>query len=234
MLHNIKEGKIKKQKPLPPITKEEIPFEIPENWVWCRLGEIIDFISGNNFKSGDFYKGDGAKCIKITNVGIHEIIETDERLPINFKKIYSQYLVYEGDLVLALTRPYISNGLKISQCPSSYNESLLNQRVAVIRPFVEINSFMYAFLKSEFVLNYYKSLFDGKGQQPNLRKDHVTELLFPLPPISEQKAIVAKLDELMAYCDSLEENIKNSQKQNEMLLQQVLREALEPKEETIK
>ncbi|MCK9435802.1 MAG: restriction endonuclease subunit S [Synergistaceae bacterium] len=230
----IKEKKIKKQKPLPPITEDEIPFEIPENWVWCRLGEITDFISGNNFKSGDFFKGDGAKCIKITNAGIHEIVETDDVLPLSFREEYSQYLVYEGDLVLALTRPYISNGLKISQCPASYNMSLLNQRVAVIRPFLdELKDYTYSYLKSDYILNHYKSMFEGKGQQPNLRKDHVTDLLIPLPPLSEQQRIVTKLDELMGYCDELEASIKESQQQNELLLQQVLREALEPKEKEV-
>ncbi|HZH86929.1 MAG TPA: restriction endonuclease subunit S, partial [Brumimicrobium sp.] len=205
-----------------------------ENWVWCRLGEITDFISGNNFKSGDFFKGDGAKCIKITNAGIHEIVETDDVLPLSFRKEYSQYLVYEGDLVLALTRPYISNGLKISQCPSSYNMSLLNQRVAVIRPFLdELKDYTYSYLKSDYILNHYKSMFEGKGQQPNLRKDHVTDLLIPLPPLTEQQRIVAKLDELMGYCDDLEVSIKESQQQNELLLQQVLREALEPKEKEV-
>jgi type I restriction enzyme S subunit len=76
-------------------------------------------------------------------------------------------------------------------------------------------------------------MFEGKGQQPNLRKDHVTDLLIPLPPLSEQQRIVTKLDELMGYCDELEASIKESQQQNELLLQQVLREALEPKEKEV-
>ena len=70
--------------------------------------------------------------------------------------------------------------------------------------------------------------------QPSLSMGTIRDVDIPLPPLSEQKAIVEKLDELMAYCDSLEQSIKNSQSQNEMLLGQVLREALEPKTETIK
>src|SRR5690606_26091533 len=123
----------KKEKELPTIKPEEIPFEIPENWVWCRLGEIISFISGNNFNSTDFKKGVGAKCIKITNAGVGEVIETDDVLPLEFKEKYKPYLVFKGDLILALTRPFIADGLKISKCPQSYDNSLLNQRVAVIR-----------------------------------------------------------------------------------------------------
>jgi len=223
----ISEKKLKKEKELPPTKLEEIPFEIPENWVWCRLGEVSTFISGNNFNSEDFKKGEGVKCIKITNAGVRSVIETDDVLPSNFKEKHKHYLVYKNDLILALTRPYIADGLKISKCPDSYNESLLNQRVAVIRSTKLINNdYVYSFLGSDFVLNIYKGMFEGKGQQPNLKKEDVTELLIPLPPSAEQNRIVQKLDELMQYCDELEESIKQSESQNEKLLQQVLREAL--------
>jgi type I restriction enzyme S subunit len=223
----IAEKKLKKEKELQPIKPEEIPFEIPENWVWCRLGEISTFISGNNFNSEDFKKGEGIKCIKITNAGIRCVIETDDVLPSNFKEKHKQYLVYKNDLILALTRPYIADGLKISKCPDTYNESLLNQRVAVIRSNKFINNdYVYSFLGSDFVLNIYKGMFEGKGQQPNLKKEDVTELLIPLPPSAEQTRIVQKLDELMEYCNELEANIKQSESQNSTLLQQVLREAL--------
>ncbi len=225
----IAEKKLKKEKELPPITEDEIPFEIPEHWAWCRLGEISNFISGTNFNSSDFKKGEGVKCIKITNAGVGELIETDDVLPYNFIEKYSNYIVYQGDLILALTRPYIAEGLKISKCNNVYNNSLLNQRVALIRNYPAIsNEYIYKYLRSDYVLNKYKSMFEGKGQQPNLKKEDVTELLFPLPPLHEQEQIVAKLEELMAFCDGLEESIKESQGYNEKLLQQVLREALQP------
>jgi len=223
----IAEKKIKKEKELPPIKAEDIPFEIPEGWVWCRLGEISDFISGSNFDSTDFGKGFGAKCIKITNAGVGEVIETDDVLPIEFIDKFKSYLVFEGDLILALTRPYIADGLKISKCPASYDSSLLNQRVAVIRTKNYLNQdYVYQFLRSDYVLKIYKSMFEGKGQQPNLKKEDVTELLIPILPLAEQHRIVQKLDELMQYCNDLEASIKQSESQNEKLLQQVLREAL--------
>ena len=64
--------------------------------------------------------------------------------------------------------------------------------------------------------------------QPNIKIPTLSELYFPMPPLSEQQRIVAKLDEVMQYCDALEASIKESQGQNELLLQHVLREALEP------
>lgn len=224
----IAEKKLKKEKELASITADEIPFEIPEHWTWCKLGEITNFISGTNFNSSDFKKGEGVKCIKITNAGVGELIETDDVLPYNFIEKYANYIVYQGDLILALTRPYIAEGLKISKCNNVYNNSLLNQRVALIRNYPSIsNEYIYKYLRSDYVLNKYKSMFEGKGQQPNLKKEDVTELLFPLPPLHEQEQIVAKLEELMAFCDGLEQSIKESQGYNEMLLQQVLREALQ-------
>jgi type I restriction enzyme S subunit len=224
----IAEKKLKKEKELASISEDEIPFEIPEHWSWCRLGEISNFISGTNFNSSDFKKGEGVKCIKITNAGVGELIETDDVLPYNFIEKYSNYIVYQGDLILALTRPYIAEGLKISKCNNVYNNSLLNQRVALIRNYPSIsNEYIYKYLRSDYVLNKYKSMFEGKGQQPNLKKEDVTELLFPLPPLHEQEKIVAKLEELMAFCDGLEQSIKESQGYNEKLLQQVLREALQ-------
>jgi type I restriction enzyme S subunit len=226
----LREGIIRKEKTFYPV-KQEMPFVIPENWLWCRLGEVAQFISGNNFNSTDFQKGSGVKCIKITNAGVREFVETDETLPTSFRSKYADYLVYENDLVLALTRPYISDGLKISKCPRSYHKSLLNQRVAILRPFSGVsNDFLFYFLQSNHVLNFYKSKFDGKGQQPNLKKEHVTELLFPLPPALEQNRIVAKLKQLMTHCSDLEQSIKHNKLQNETLLQQVLLETFEPKE----
>jgi len=225
------EKKIKKEKLLPPIREDEIPFDIPENWVWSRLGEVIDFISGNNFNSTDFNNENGAKCIKITNAGVGRFVETDDFLPITFLEKYKSYLVFENDLILALTRPYISEGLKISKCPKSYDSSLLNQRVAVIRPRnLILSEFIFQFLRSDYLLNLYKSKFDGKSQQPNLKKEDIIELLIPLPPLPEQTSIVKKLEQLMKQCDELQANINNSKEHNVKLLQQVLKEALRPKD----
>lgn len=88
-------------------------------------------------------------------------------------------------------------------------------------------------------LNYFLSSPNGREEifkhvkataQPSLSMGTIRDIDVPLPPLSEQNRIVNKLDELMTYCDSLEKSIKKSQKQNEMLLGQVLREALEPEE----
>jgi len=228
----IKDKKIKKEKALPPITKEEIPFELPEGWVWCRLGDVTTYLNGKGFDSTDFKKNIGVKCIKITNAGVGVIIETDDTLPLEFEDEYSAYLVYENDIVIALTRPYIADGLKVSLCPKSYDKSLLNQRVAVVRACSNIqNRFIYKYLRTKFVLDGYKREFDSTGQQPNLKTEHVTNLLFPLAPVEEQKAIVERVEILMKKCQALEKEIKTSEANAQMLMQAVLKEAFEGKKE---
>ncbi len=225
----IKDKKIKKEKALPPISKDEIPYDLPEGWVWCRLGTVTDIIAGASFKSGDFNETGGVKCIKITNAGVRNFVETDDFLPKGFDELYPNYLIKEGDLILALTRPYIKDGLKISICPRTYNNSLLNQRVASIRSLTNkiYHPYIFSFIQSPKVLNYYKSKFDGKSQQPNMKMGDITNLLISLPPIEEQKAIVNKVNALMGLCDTLEQVIQQSQEHSAQLMQSCLREVFE-------
>jgi type I restriction enzyme S subunit len=222
--------KLRPEKPLPKITPAAIPFEIPKGWEWCRFGQAIRLMNGNSFESGDFKKGTGVKCIKITNAGVGEFVETDDTLPLGFDKAYAKYQVFSGDLILALTRPYIATGLKISRCPESYDGALLNQRVAAIRPIDGIldSDFAFLFLGSDFVLRGYQAEFESKGQQPNLKSEHVTHLRLPLPPLAEQAAIVERVEALMTTCRALEAEIEHARTHAAHLLQAVLKEAFAP------
>jgi type I restriction enzyme S subunit len=223
----IAEGKIKKEKPLASITEEEKPFDLPVGWEWVHLFKIADVISGNAFKSEDFNNESGTRVIKITNTGVNELIETSDFLPESFRTKYENYIVNEGDLLLALTRPYISNGLKISKCPSSYNKSLLNQRVAAIKINNHTNEeYVYQTLKSPYVLKTYQHRFGGSGLQPNLKISDVTELLIPLSPLAEQHRIVSKVDELMAICDQLKTRINEANELQRKIADVVVGQAL--------
>lgn len=199
----VSEGKIKKQKPLPAIPDDEKPYDLPQGWEWVRLGDYCKIFSGNAFKSEDFNEVDGVKAIKITNAGVGELIETQDYLPKEYSTLYPDFVVRENDLILALTRPYISAGLKISVCPKSYDGSLLNQRVASIRSYF-FPKYVYLFLSSPKVLNIYQDRFRDAGLQPNLKISDVTDLIIQIPPLAEQHRIVAKIDQLMARCDALE------------------------------
>lgn len=217
----IKDGKIKKQQSLPPIGDDEKPFKLPNGWELKRLGYLTHIFAGNSFRSGEFNEISGTRVIKITNAGVSELIETEDYLPAHYSDEYENYRVIEGDLILALTRPYISSGLKVSVCPSSYHHALLNQRVAAIRAFSN-TKFIYQYMQSKFVLGVYRNRFGGSGLQPNLKMSDVTELVMPIPPEAEQPRIVAKVDELMALCDQLEQQTESSLLAHQTLIETLL------------
>ncbi len=229
----IKEKKIKKQKPLPPITEDEIPFEIPENWVWCRLGELV-----LNFQNGISSRGtrDGDKITVLRLADItNNFVDLSDRREITLKKNdYERYLLNETDLLI--TR--VNGSLDLV---GNFNYVGKHEMpVAACDHFVRMtlskdisSSFIFLSGKMDHLRRNIEDNFKTTSGQKTVNQGHLSALLIALPPLSEQQRIVAKLDELMAYCDELEASIKESQQQNEQLLQQVLREALEPKEKEV-
>ncbi len=224
----IKEKKIKKQKPLPPISEDEIPFEIPENWAWCRLGEISEIKRGKGpkYSENGVFKMLNQKCVRWFTVEIEHSKAIEEKW---FNDLSDDFKVIEGDLLVNSTGDGTigRSGIAGENCKGFVFDS----HVLRVRAFSGIE---HDILCSIINSNYGQGLIDSiKGatstKQTELGVNNLSNFPIPLPPLSEQKRIVAKLDELMAYCDSLEASIKNSQTQNEMLLGQVLREALEPK-----
>ena len=225
----VADKKIKKIKALPEVTDEDKPFELPNGWSFERLGNYSIVFSGSSFKSGDFNSTSGVRVIKITNAGVGKLIETDEFLPESFLEKFESFQVFKNDLILALTRPYIHDGLKVSLCPDSYHKSLLNQRVAAIRAF-EYPEYLFLNLRSPYILNLYKNRFGGNGLQPNLKMSDVTELVIAIPPLAEQQRIVAKVDELMALCDQLEQQTKQSLSAHQTLVEVLLAALTESKD----
>lgn len=209
----------KKGKDFSPISLKEIPFEIPKNWIWCRLGEILHVVSGNNFESSSFTNREGIKVIKITNTGVGKLIETEDFLPFDFEEKYNNFLVYSGELLIALTRPYIADGLKICLCSDAYDKSLLNQRVALLRTgrSKEENLYIYFFMRTDYILNFFKSKYDGKSQQPNLKIEDILSLLIPLPPLSEQNKIVEFLSNFESEKDGVRDYFFNEQIENKII-----------------
>lgn len=223
----IKEKKIKKSKPLPPISEEEIPFEIPENWVWCRLGEICIKItdgthhSPTNIQSGK-YKYVTAKNIKDEGVDLSNITYVNEQI---HKEIFSRCNPEKGDIL------YIKDGATtgIVTINNLEEEFSMLSSVALLKlPTYVYNKYLMYTMRSPF---YYQAtrneMFGVAITRVTLEK--ISKATIPLPSLHEQEQIVSKLDELMQFCDQLENSVKESQKLNEQLLQQVLREALQPK-----
>lgn len=170
-------------------------IDIDPTWQLLQLSETSIVKSGYSFDSCDFNHSNPVRCIKITNVGVGEFIEDSTGcLPNGYYNKYSDYLVKHGDLVISLTRSVISEGLKIAIVPFEWNNSLLNQRVGLIRHngLTDIK-YIYYFLTSDLVKNYILEK-SRSLMQPNLSINDLKSLNIPVPSVSQQREIIDKIE----------------------------------------
>lgn len=229
----VKEGKLKKDKPLPAIKQDEIPFEIPESWVWCRIGNLALFSeAGKSFKCVEVpITKDEWGVIKVSAVSWDVFLEDQNKLYSKTKPDDFSAKVEIGDFLISRANTSELVGKSVVVKKISKNLLLSDKTIRFRFSDLVLTEYVNLCNNSKHARKYYFS--KGTGSSPsmkNITRDHMKELIIPFPPISEQQQIVAKLDELMQYCEKLEESIKTSRQQNEMLLQQVLREALERRE----
>lgn len=213
----------KKEKPLPAIKAEEIPFEIPENWVWCRLGEISIHITDGEHVTPQKQK-DGRLLLSAKNIrdGFIEYENVDYISEEDFQKSIKRCKPEKNDVLIVSVGGTIGR----STIMNDDVEFAIVRSVALIKPFEkEMAKYIKYILDSPILQKEINGRSWGTAQ-PCLYINQIKELTIPLPPLPEQQRIVEKLDELMRMCDELEQSIKSSQEQNEKLLQQVLREAL--------
>ena len=227
----IAEKKLKKEKPLPPIKEEETPFEIPDNWIWCRLGEIALSIStgpfGTMLHKSDYVQN-GIPLVNPMNIVNGKIIASGKMMVNDkTKQRLKSYVLKVGDVVIG-RRGEMGRCAVVTEkengwlCGTGSFFAELHQ--SIHRPyFIKVLSSDYA--KSILLGSSVGSTMD------NLNHRILNNLPLPFPPLSEQTRIVKKLEELMNLCDELQSSIGASKEQNELLLQGALRDALRKKEE---
>ena len=176
----IKSGKIKKEKPLPPIAEDEIPFEIPEGWRWCRLGEILSIKSGDGLTSNDMIKGN------VPVYGGNGITGYHNKSIIHKKTIViGRVGFYCGSVHVTEEEAWVTDNAFIT----TYPEQSIDRMYLV------------------YILRHMNLGKDNNATaQPVVSGKKIYPLLFPLPPLAEQRRIVAKIEELMPLCDRLIRN----------------------------
>ena len=200
-------------------------LEPKEGWEEKKLCEVVNIINGYAFPSKAFGDNQELKVVKITNVGVGTFIEDISTLP--NKMFIQDVCLKEGDIVIALTRTIISDGLKRAIIPSSYDGAMLNQRVASLRYSGNINmSFLYYYLGCSLVSDYVW-LHVNTLMQPNLSIKDLKDLPVCNPPFSEQQSIVETLDSLKSKVDRLQENYNKISKECDAFKQAILRQVFE-------
>ena len=190
----IKEKKIKKSKPLPPITDDEKPFDIPDSWEWVRLGNVVDIRGGKRVPKGE--KLDEVKSykpyIRVSDMK-NETIDLKHLRYAN-KMIFQQihnYTISSNDIYFSIAGTIG----KVGEVPDVIDGALLTEnaaRLRLINSTLLIKLFLIDILKSQIVKDQHKKML-SKVAQPKLALIKLKNTMIPIPPVSEQKSISTKL-----------------------------------------
>lgn len=204
------------------ITKNEVPFKLPENWIWVRLGNICSKIgSGSTPRGGkNVYQSEGVKFIRSQNVynsGLifENVVFIDS---ITHKKMINTKVI-SNDLLLNIT------GGSIGRCalvPKDFDEANVSQHVTIVRLLPDIDhKFVHRFILSPYFQKKIMQVQTGANRE-GLAKKNMELMLVPLPPYNEQKKISNRVDELFNLCDRLDDFIEQSSKKQSQILNAVL------------
>ena len=209
---------IKAPKSLPAVTEAEKPYKLPRGWAWVRLGSVTQFINGDrgkNYPSKDKLSPTGIPFISALNLRNGTVVQDDLLCvsEVQFQKLGSGKL-QKNDLVFCI------RGSLGKKAIYPFDVGAIASSLVILRPFIRSSSFLRftdIYLSSTLLFNEINKHDNGTAQ-PNLSANNFMCFLMPLPPLSEQHRIAAKIDHLMALCNSLEHKIEAaSYKQAELL-----------------
>lgn len=202
----IEEKIIKKEKPLPPITDEEIPFEIPENWVWVRLGDIALYIQRGKspkYSLVQKYPVISQKCVQWSgfDISVAKYIE-----PESLDSYADERLLQHNDLLWNSTGTgTVGRVSRYQSHLNPYNIAVADSHVSVIRFYSELMDSRYieSFISSAHIQQDIENMCSGTTKQKELNLSTIKLLLIPLPPLAEQHRIVEAIETALAKIDKL-------------------------------
>lgn len=187
----VKEKKIRKADPLPPVAADEVPYALPQGWVWVRHGDIIELVSGQHLQPGEYNE---------SNDGIPYLTgpaDFGEKTPIASRwTITPKAVAIQNDILITV---------KGSGCGKTnilgYETAAISRQLMAVRPILVDRNFCKIALDTNYQL--FQDQRTGIAI-PGISRDDVLTQIVALPPLSEQQRIVAKVYQLMTLCDELE------------------------------
>lgn len=202
----IKQGKIKKEKPLAPITDDEKPFDIPDNWEWVRLGDICDYIHrGKSPKYGEEKKLPiiAQKCNQWDKIWVDRCLFSDVS---SISKYKNENYVRSGDILVNSTGTGTvgRTGIVKDYIFEKYKSYVVDSHVTLIRTMPQIiSNYIYMYLISPLIQISIEEKCSGSTNQIELAANTICNYVVPLPPLNEQKRIVAHIEEIFAQIDNV-------------------------------
>lgn len=197
----IKEGKIKKEKPLPEIVEDEIPFDIPESWKWVRVGNVFNVGTGMTPLKTEvkFYQNGTIPWVTSSLTSQRYIADAETKITEYALENTSLAIYPAHTLIVAM----YGQGKTRGQVSELLIDATVNQACAALGNIV-VDKCLVSYTYYFFLFNYEMLRKKAEGtSQPNLNVGKIKETLIPLPPLAEQKRIVAKLEEILPLCERL-------------------------------
>lgn len=199
----IKEGKIKKEKPLPEIAEDEIPFDIPESWRWVRFSEIMSTMSTGPFGSM-LHKTDyiekGIPLVNPANMVNGKIVPSDKMMISEAtRRRLSSYILHAGMIVLG-RRGEMGRCAVVTEKEDGW---LCGTGSFFMEPSMSLYVYYVVSLFSSPYVKFYLGGESVGTTMSNLNHTILSKMPIPLPPLAEQRRIVAKLDEILPLCERL-------------------------------
>ena len=196
----VKEGKVKKEKPLTDIAEDEIPFDIPDSWKWVRIASITT-LNPKNELPDDYDTGFiPMPCVAdgYRNEHTYEVKKWGD-----IKKGFTHFA--DGDIGVAKITPCFQNRKSVifKKLPGGFGAGTTELSIVRIIENMLVREYLLWFFKTEYFISNGKKSFTGTAGQQRIHKDYLATCLFPLPPIDEQKRIVTRLEELLPLCERL-------------------------------
>ena len=166
---------------------DEIPFELPNGWEWCRLGEVALVTGGYAFSSESLKSPQGIRVIRISDFNEQGWVNKSI-VRYDGEDIASRYEIHINDLLLAMTGGTVGKSFFVQEVPE---KMYLNQRVAIIRSTSLLPEYINVHLKSLFIIDLINSIKNSTNDNISMRD--ITSFTFPLPPLAEQQRIVDKI-----------------------------------------
>ena len=202
----IQAGKIKKEKPLPTITDDEKPFEIPESWKWVRFNELCAVLTCGYASTPEYVSKDiGMPFISAKNVKPYKFMPEDHKYIKRelYERLIQNAKPEKGDILLTRVGAGIGEAAIIDK-DIDFAIYVSLSLIKLINYNLIYNKYILFWLNSPIGITSAKSNIYGKNaSQGNLNVKNVREFLVPLPPFAEQKRIVAKLEEILPLCNKM-------------------------------
>ncbi|PKL18381.1 MAG: hypothetical protein CVV49_06200 [Spirochaetae bacterium HGW-Spirochaetae-5] len=213
----------KKDKSLPIVTESEKTFELPDGWIWCRIGDLTNITGGKRLPKGTTFSDEITEFIYIRIVDMKDGTIVDKNLKYISAKTRNQiknYIITKNDLYITIAGTIGQSGL----VPDQFDGMNLTENAARVVPYEVNKQWLNNFISSKTIQELFAKATYGMAM-PKLALMRIQNTIIPLPPLAEQIAIVDRIHSLLAKVNLLEKQVNERKVMADELMQSVLREA---------